>query len=111
MLECFQAKAGSLAQAAVREIFETFARFESAYPRAARVQSLITPPLPATVGWLARNPSRVRKARPFYAAFADIMAASDAELLNRLVDTYGGQPGTTEVNWGPSSPSRSMSAR
>ncbi|TGV11391.1 SAVED domain-containing protein [Mesorhizobium sp. M8A.F.Ca.ET.173.01.1.1] len=94
LLERFQAKAGSLAPAAVREVFETFARFESAYPRAARVQSLVTPRLPATVGWLARDPSRVRKARPFYAPFADIMAASDAELLNRLVETYGDQLGT-----------------
>ncbi|WP_245436530.1 SAVED domain-containing protein [Mesorhizobium tamadayense] len=94
LLERFQAKAGSLAPAAVREVFETFARFESAYPRAARVQSLVTPRLPATVGWLARDPSRVRKARPFYAPFADIMAASDAELLTRLVETYRDQLGT-----------------
>lgn len=93
LLERFQAKAGSLAPAAVREVFETFECFENSYPRAARVQTLVTPRLPATVGWLARDPSRVRKARPFYAPFADIMAASDAELLSRLVEAYGDQLG------------------
>lgn len=89
LLERFQAKAGSLAPADVREVFETFLQFETAFPQAARVHTLVTPRLPPTVGWLARDPSRVRKARPFYAPFADIMAASDAELRKRLVETYG----------------------
>lgn len=89
LLERFQAKAGSLAPADVREVFETFLQFETAFPRAARVHTLVTPRLPPTIGWLARDSSRVRKARPFYAPFADIMAASDAELRKRLIETYG----------------------
>jgi hypothetical protein len=89
LLERFQAKAGSLTPAGVREVFETFLQFETAFPHAARVHTLVTPRLPPSVAWLARDPSRVRKARPFYAPFADVMAASDAELRNRLIETYG----------------------
>ncbi|MBX5141228.1 SAVED domain-containing protein [Rhizobium lentis] len=94
LLERFQAKAGSLAPADVREVFETFAKFEAAFPHATRVHTLVTPRLPPTVSWLARDPSRVRKARPFYAPFADMMAASDAELRKRLIETYGDALGT-----------------
>ena len=93
LLERFQAKAGSLAPADVREVFETFSQFETAFPHAARVHTLVTPRLPPTIAWLARDPSRVRKARPFYAPFADMMAASDAELRRRLVETYGASLG------------------
>jgi hypothetical protein len=94
LLERFQAKAGSLAPGDVREVFETFSKFEAAFPRAARVHTLVTPRLPPTVSWLARDPSRVRKARPFYAPFSDMMAASDAELRQRLIETYGDALGT-----------------
>ncbi|MCW2359815.1 MULTISPECIES: SAVED domain-containing protein [Bradyrhizobium] len=93
LLERFQAKAGSLAPADVREVLETFSQFETAFPHAARVHTLVTPRLPPTIAWLARDPSRVRKARPFYAPFADMMAASDAELRRRLVETYGASLG------------------
>lgn len=89
LLERFQAKAGALAPADVRTVLQTFSEFETAFPNAARVQTLVTPRLPSTVSWLARDPDRVRKARPFYAPFADVMAASDAELRNQLTKTYG----------------------
>ncbi|MDT9600436.1 SAVED domain-containing protein [Sphingosinicella rhizophila] len=89
LLERFQAKGGDLAPAGVREVLESFQNFEAAYPRAARVQTLVTPRLPPTVSWLGRDPARVRRARPFYAPFADVAAASDATLRARLVDTYG----------------------
>lgn len=89
LLERFQAKAGALAPADVRAVLQTFSEFETAFPNAARVQTLVTPRLPPTVSWLARDPDRVRKARPFYAPFADVMAASDAELRNQLTETYG----------------------
>jgi hypothetical protein len=89
LLERFQAKAGSLAPADVRGVLETFSHFETAFPRAARVQTLVTPRLPPTIDWLARDPSRVRRARPFYAPFADVMAASDDQLQRRLIETYG----------------------
>ncbi|WP_276946700.1 SAVED domain-containing protein [Haematobacter massiliensis] len=89
LLERFQAKAGALAPADVRAVLQRFSEFETVFPDAARVQTLVTPRLPPTVSWLARNPDRVRKARPFYAPFADVMAASDAELRNQLTETYG----------------------
>lgn len=89
LLERFQAKAGALAPADVRAVLQTFSEFETAFPNAARVQTLVTPRLPPTVSWLARNPDRVRKARPFYAPFADVMAASDAELRGQITETYG----------------------
>lgn len=89
LLERYQAKYGSLSPAEVREVLESFRRFEEAFPRAARVQTLVTPRLPPTVSWLGRDPARVRRARPFYAPFADVLAASDANLRKRLVETYG----------------------
>ncbi len=89
LLERFQAKAGTLTPADVRVVLQTFSEFETAFPNAARVQTLVTPRLPPTVSWLARDSDRVRKARPFYAPFADVLAASDAELRNRLTETYG----------------------
>lgn len=89
LLERFQAKSGSLQPAEVRAVFQKFSEFETAFPNAARVQTLVTPRLPPTLSWLARDPNRVRKARPFYAPFGDIMAASDAELRSQLTETYG----------------------
>lgn len=89
LLERFQAKAGVLAPADVRAVLQTFSEFETAFPNAARVHTLVTPRLPPKVRWLARDPDRVRKARPFYAPFADVMAASDAELRKQLTETYG----------------------
>jgi hypothetical protein len=89
LLERFQAKGGALAPADVHAVLQKFSEFETAFRDAARVQTLVTPRLPPTVSWLARNPDRVRKARPFYAPFADVMAASDAELRNQLQETYG----------------------
>ena len=89
LLERFQAKFGALAPAEVREVLESFFSFEQAFPRAARVQSLVTPRLPRTVSGLSRDPSRVRRARPFYAPFSDVAAASDAQLRTDLVKAYG----------------------
>lgn len=89
LLERYQAKYGALAPAEVREVLASFFGFEQAFPKAARVQTLVTPRLPPTVSWLSRDPLRVRRARPFYAPFADVAAASDAQLRDDLVDTYG----------------------
>lgn len=89
LLERFQAKYGALAPADVREVLASFLAFEQAFPRAARVQTLVTPRLPPTVSWLARDPLRVRRARPFYAPFDDVAAASDAKLRTDLVEAYG----------------------
>lgn len=89
LLERFQAKYGALTPAEVRAVLESFHTFEKSFPGAARVQTLVTPRLPPTVSWLSRDPSRVRRARPFYAPFADVAAASDAQLRTDLVKAYG----------------------
>jgi SMODS-associated and fused to various effectors sensor domain len=89
VLERYQAKGGSLTPGGVRDVLESFLAFESAFPQAARVQTLVTPRLPPTLSWLARDPMRVRRARPFYLPFADVLAASDAQLRADLVDAFG----------------------
>lgn len=89
VLERFQAKSAEQQRGQVQEVFESFREFESAYPNSARVQTLVTPRLPPALGWLRRNPSRVRKARPFYAPFPEIVAASDDALKARCVGAFG----------------------
>ena len=89
LLERFQAKSAELQRGQIREVFESFLEFEDAYPNNARVQTLVTPRLPPTLGWLRRNPSRVREARPFYAPFPDIVAASDEALKAQCADAFG----------------------
>lgn len=89
LLERYQAKGGVLEPNEVRAALEKFFDFETAFPNAARVQTLVTPRLPPTVSWLGRDPDRVRKARPFYAPFSDVTAASDTELKKRLKEAYG----------------------
>ncbi|WP_338834504.1 SAVED domain-containing protein [Bradyrhizobium septentrionale] len=85
LLDRYQAKMGVLARAALLEVFETFYTFERVHPQVARVQTLVTPALPATLTWLSRDPGRVRRARPFYGPFADVRAASDDKLRADLV--------------------------
>lgn len=93
LLERYQAKSGTLAPADVREVFAAFQKFEIAYPNLARTQTLVTPRLPPTLDWLARDPARVRKARPFYAPFADVTKASDAKLRADITDQFGSDLG------------------
>ncbi len=88
LLERYQMKRGSLSPADVRAVLQGFLSFEKAYPSAARLQTLVTPHLPATLGWLQRQPERVRRARPFYAPFADVVGATDADLLRQLNGAY-----------------------
>lgn len=85
LLERFQAKSGSLAPQDVKAVFEDFQAFEKSHPRITRVHTLITPQLPATLKWIARDAARVRRARPFYAPFARVLAASDAQFAEDLI--------------------------
>ena len=85
----FQAKSANLLPSQVRRVLESFRAFEDAYPNTARVQTLVTPRLPGDLGWLRRNPSRVRQARPFYAPFPDIVAASDKALKAQCINSFG----------------------
>lgn len=89
LLERFQAKSGDLAPKDVKEVFERFRVFESTHPRVTRVHTLVTPQLPPTLKWAARDASRVRKARPFYAPFSGIRAASDNKLAADFISEFG----------------------
>lgn len=93
LVERFQAKSANLQPAQVREVLNAFQDFERAFPNIARVQTLVTPRLPLTLAWLGRDPARVRKARPFYAPFAAITAASDAKLTADLEGVFGTELG------------------
>jgi hypothetical protein len=89
LLDRFQAKSADMQPADVEEVFRTFHAFDTKYPQLARVHTLITPRLPATLRWIARDVARVRRARPFYAPFAEVAAASDAKLRADLIEKYG----------------------
>jgi hypothetical protein len=89
LLERYQAKSGSLTPKEVSEVFESLRAFDVAYPSLARIQTLVTPRLPSTLSWVARDPARVRKARPFYAPFSDVSQASDGKLRSDLVEQFG----------------------
>lgn len=93
LLERYQAKSGSLTPAEVREVFKSFQRFETTYPTATRLHTLVTPTMPSRLRWLARDPARVRKARPFYAPFADVAKASDDKLRADLKKEFGDELG------------------
>lgn len=93
LLERYQAKSGNLAPKDVRDIFATFKEFECAYPGLARMHTLVTPRLPPTLDWLARDPARVRKARPFYAPFVDVTKASDDQLRKDIENEFGADLG------------------
>jgi hypothetical protein len=93
LLERYQVKAGELKPTDVQKVFEDFLKFESAFPRIARVQTLVSAALPATLKWLARDTARVRAARPFYAPFSAVLQASDAKVRKDLQESFGEELG------------------
>ncbi|GAM99781.1 hypothetical protein U91I_03436 [alpha proteobacterium U9-1i] len=93
VLERLQAKSGALLPADVRAVMKDLQTFEKSYPQVARVQALVTPHVPPTLTWLARDAARVRKARPFYMPFADVAAASDEKLLQDMSKEFGAELG------------------
>ena len=94
VLDRFQAKSADLQPNHVREVFENFRTFENAYPNTARIQTLVTPRLPPTLGWLRRNPARVRSARSFYSPFPNVVSQSDEALKVQFIDAFGESLGT-----------------
>jgi len=92
-LDRYQAKSGEQAKAALAEVVKSFKEFEDAHPGSARVQTLVTPSLPQTLRWLANDPERVRKARPFYKPFPSIIGDSDDKLREDLVKEFGDEQG------------------
>lgn len=97
-LERYQAKGGNITPAIVKEVLSSFQDFEKAYPKVARVQTLVTPRMPATLSWLSRDPDRVRHSRPFYAPFNEVVATSDAALLRSAEDEFGDHLGRFVAN-------------
>lgn len=89
VLERFQAKCNDLSFTDIREIFDSFHAFDARFPHRARIQVLVTPRLPTALQWLRKHTDKVRKARPFYAPFPDVVAVSDKELLRRLDNKFG----------------------
>jgi hypothetical protein len=93
LLDRFQAKGSQQTPAKAREVFDTFLKFEKAYPRVARMHTLVTPLLSKDIAWLAQDSDRVRNARPFYSPFGAVTAASDRALADNLVREYGNELG------------------
>lgn len=89
LLDRFQAKTTQLPKTEIEKVIDSFQTFEDAHPKVSRVQTLVTTGLPKELAWLARDPDRVRKARPFYDPFADVTAANDDKLRSDLTDTFG----------------------
>jgi len=89
LLERFQAKSGALAPQDVKEVFQRFYDFERVHPSITRVHTLVTPQLPPTLKWIARDAARIRQARPFYAPFTVVRAASDTKFADDVVEELG----------------------
>lgn len=89
LLDRFQSKSGPLKRSELIAVFNEFQRFEGAFPKVARIQRLVTPGLPPELAWLARDADRLRRARPFYAPFDDVRAASDATHSGALTGVLG----------------------
>lgn len=89
VIDRFQAKEGSLSKTAIAEVLGNFLKYESSYPGTARVQTLVTPSLLARLQWIAKDQTRIQKARPFYKPFATVTAASNLKYRNDLVAEFG----------------------
>jgi hypothetical protein len=89
LLERYQSKSGPLRRSELISIFREFQRFEVAFPQVARVQRLVTPGMPSELAWLARDAERLRRARPFYAPFDNVRAASEATHRGALISELG----------------------
>jgi hypothetical protein len=89
VIDRYQAKSAQLTRGGLVDVFKGFQKFAADYPQTTRAQILVTPALPPTEAYLSRDPGRVRRARPFYAPFAGIQAASDEKLQSDLVDDLG----------------------
>ncbi|HEX8914924.1 MAG TPA: SAVED domain-containing protein [Humisphaera sp.] len=92
-LDRFQSKSGELSRAELGDVVESFMQFEAAHPGAARVHTLVTPSLPSTLRWIASDPARVRKARPFYRPFPTVLGDSEDKLRADLVAEFGKEMG------------------
>jgi len=88
VIDRHQAKSGVLKPADVKEIVEGFSHYHDSYPDTARTHILVTPQIPATLAYMAKDRDRVRKARPFYDPFTEIKAHFDAKFRADVVAQY-----------------------
>jgi len=88
IIDRYQAKSGALKPAEIKDIVDGFAHYNSSYPSTARSHILVTPQIPASLAYLAKDRDRVRKARPFYDPFLDIQARFDARFRADVLATY-----------------------
>lgn len=89
VLDRFQIKSAPMSTPQIREVFERFAHYDISYPTTARAHVLVTPSLPSDLQWVARDSRRVRRARPFYAPFAEVISASERKWERDLIATFG----------------------
>lgn len=89
IVDRFQAKEGKLSKKALQEVLGNFLIYEQAFPGTARVQTLVTPSLLDRLQWIARDQTRIQRARPFYTPFATVTAASDLKFRNDLMAEFG----------------------
>lgn len=89
VIDRFQAKEGSLTKTAIIEVLGNFMQYEESYPGTARVQTLVTPSLLAKLQWIAKDQTRIQKARPFYKPFATVTDASELKFRNDLIAEFG----------------------
>ena len=89
LLDRYQAKSGHLTRKDICNVLQSFYTFDVSYPKAARVQTLVTQQLPQRLSWLSRDGARVRDSRPFYCPFPDVIAASNDQIEQRLVEFFG----------------------
>jgi hypothetical protein len=94
VIDRFQAKSGNLPGSGVKDVVRSFLEFEEAHPKLARVQTLVTPQLPGDLKWIERDAGRIRRARPFYDPFPEIMTASDSKFNKDLEKQWGQELGT-----------------
>ena len=91
--ERYQGKSAQLMPKEVRQVFERFHAFDSKHPSVARLHTLVTQRLPPTLDWVGRDAARVRRARPFYAPFQTVIAASEEKLRDDFIEEYENELG------------------
>lgn len=93
VIDRFQAKSGALDAGDLKKVFSAFRNFAEANPATARSHVLVTPGLPPKLAWIAHDTMRVRRARPFYAPFTTVLAASNDQLVHDLGGAFGQELG------------------
>lgn len=94
VLDRYQAKSGVMTRSDIIAVLERFASLATLSPRAARASCLVTPSVPSSLSWIGRDPDRVRRLRPFYDPFPQIVTASDHQLHRDFEQEFGDTLGT-----------------